>query len=141
MIVLDTNVISEMMKFHGRRSMAVDAWIGRHHSQELFTTAISAAEILTGLAMLPPGRRRDETSVSAEAVLELFSGRVLPFDERAARRLPEVVAGRRARGRPISGPDAQIIAIALANGMAVATRNVSDFADSGIDVLDPWEVA
>lgn len=138
MIVLDTNVVSELAK--PVRSEAVTAWAVRHPMAMLYTTTITMAEMFYGIAILEPGRRRmDLRTRSGKLFDELFAGRVLSFDTTAAEMFAEIVASRRRNGRPISTFDAQIAAIARSRGAAVATRNVGDFADCGITVLDPWK--
>lgn len=106
----------------------------------LFTTTITEAELLYGIALLPVGRRRRlfERFV-AETLEEDFSGRILPFDSAAAREFAGIAAGRRRAGRPIGEADARIAAIARSRGARLATRNVSDFADCGIAIIDPWQ--
>jgi predicted nucleic acid-binding protein len=106
----------------------------------LFTTAICEAEILYGLALMPDGRRRVALQNAVAAIFaEDFSGRILAFDSAAAKAFADLAAARRRLGRPIAEFDAQIAAIASAHGAAVATRNVDDFADCGINVINPWE--
>lgn len=137
MIVLDTNVISEAMSSSPNDN--VSRWISAQIAADLFTTVISLAEILYGIELLPQGKRRTTLFSSAESVfLKLFSGRLLLFDEAAARVLPNIAAERRRRGRPTSLFDAQISAIAKANGATLATRNVSDFEGCGIRLVNPW---
>jgi predicted nucleic acid-binding protein len=137
MIVLDTNVLSELMKISPSRQ-AMGWWKARSLS-ELFVTTITEAEILLGAELLPRGERR--TALEA-AVTEMFGSdfdeRILPFDSEAAREYSTIVATRRGSGRPISQRDAQIAAIARSRGAAVATRNTEDFEDCGIRVLNPW---
>ena len=95
--------------------------------------------MLFGIELLPRGKRRDSLLADAEATFaEDFAGRLLPFDEAAARAFPEIAANRRLRGRPITLFDAQIAAIARANGALLATRNSSDFEDCGIRLVNPW---
>src|SRR4029077_7017583 len=111
MLILDTNVISETMQ--ALPSSRVQEWWSQQQTGELFTTTVSVAEILYGIELLPRGRRRDKLLAEAEAMFaEDFAGRLLPFDEEAARAFPEIAAGRRAQGRPIAEFDAQIAAIA-----------------------------
>lgn len=137
MILLDTNVISELMR--AERSSAVMSWLARYGTQDLRTTVITKAEILFGIAQLREGRRRRALSVSAGTLFELnFSGRILPFEEQSTRPYADIVSSRFRQGRPIEPLDAMIAAIALANGAAVATRNVSDFQGCGIALHDPW---
>ena len=105
-------------------------------------TAVTEAEVRTGIAILPEGARRRSLAEAAERTFGgLLSGRVLPFDSEAARAYAEIVATRRAAGRPVSQADGQIAAIARARGMAVATRNVRDFEDIEVEVVDPWTTA
>ena len=137
MVVLDTNVVSEMMLDCPRPEVLV--WMDSRPARELFVTAVTEAEIRTGIAFLPEGARRRDLADAAERTLgSLFAGRVLPFDSNAARSYAEIAAGRRAAGRPISQSDCQIAAIARSRGMAVATRNVQDFSGTGIETIDPW---
>jgi predicted nucleic acid-binding protein len=136
-IILDTNVISELMR--SRPDAAVVAWLAAQARSLLYTTSINKAEILYGIAALPQGRRRRGIAAAAEAMFsEDLAGRVLPFDEIAAGHYAEIVAGRRRSGAPIEAFDAQIAAIALAAGADIATRDVAGFANCGIAVIDPW---
>jgi predicted nucleic acid-binding protein len=138
MVILDTNLVSELMKL--APSTAVIAWMDRQSLDDLFTTSITEAEILYGVERLPKGKRRDELMRQAEAVFaEDYAGRVLAFDERAAREFARIVAERRMRGRPIPFADAQIAAIARANRATLATRNTQDFEGCGVSVVNPWE--
>ena len=140
MVVLDTNVVSEMML--NSPHPQVLAWMDSRPARELFVTAVSEAEIRAGIAFLPEGAGRRDLADAAERTLDsLFAGRVLPFDSTAARSYADIAAIRRAAGHPISQADCQIAAIARSRGMAVATRNVPDFSKTGIQVLDPWAEA
>lgn len=137
MIVLDTNVISEMMRANPTPEVA--AWFARAAPSALFTTALTQAEVLYGIALISPGRRRDELTAAADATFtQDMAGRVLAFDADAARHFAEIAANRRQAGRPISQIDAQIAAIARSRGASLATRNVDDFADCGIALINPW---
>ncbi|NWG54038.1 MAG: type II toxin-antitoxin system VapC family toxin [Hydrogenophilaceae bacterium] len=137
MIVLDTNVISEMMR--PAPAAQVSAWFSAQAASSLFTTALTQAEILYGIAILPAGQRRDALAAAARPVFDHdFAGRVLSFDSAAAPIFSEIAAARRAAGQPISQVDAQIAAIARSRGASLATRNTQDFADCGIVVIDPW---
>lgn len=138
MIVLDTNVISEIMK--PEASPIVEAWLSRQIRNDLFTTAITVAEVLYGIELLPKGKRRDSLLREAEATFaEDFAGQVLTFDEPAARAFALISAARRTRGRPISTQDAQIAAIARVHGATLVTRNKGDFEGCGVVLLDPWQ--
>ena len=138
MIVLDTNVLSEVMKARERRSPTVLDWFARQRGDGLYTTAITVAEILAGVAMLPAGKRRVRLRTVVDRALALFEGRCLAFDFAAAPFFAETVARRRKAGKSIDSFDMLIGAIARANGMAVATRNVADFEDCGVRLIDPW---
>ena len=137
MIVLDTNVVSELMR--RRPSPAVLGWIDGEDSGRLAITAITAAELLHGVARLPNGaRRRTLTAAVGGLLTEDFAGRVLPFDGAAAVHYGPLVATRERAGRPVSVADGQIAAICRHYGATLATRNVRDFAATGIELLDPW---
>lgn len=138
MIVLDTNVVSELMK--PAPAGAVARWIADQPAMMLYTTSITQAEILHGILLLPAGKRRGALETAAEAMFdEEFGGRVLPFGGEAARAYAQIAAQRRRSGRPISHFDAQIAAIARTARAAVATRNVSDYEDCGIKIMNPWD--
>ena len=137
MVVLDTNVVSELMQRTPRRGVL--AWLDSHRARGLFLTSVTEAEVRAGIAILPEGARRRGLAEAAERTFaNLFAGRVLPFDGLAARTYAEIFAVRRASGRPLPLADGQIAAIARSRGMAVATRNVADFEDTGIEVVNPW---
>jgi predicted nucleic acid-binding protein len=138
MILLDTNVISELMR--PEPAQAVLDWFGRHDTAELFISAITEAELRTGVAILPEGRRRAQLQAAIDAMIDQdFQGRVLPFDSTAAKAYAEVAAQRRAVGRPIAEVDCQIAAIARAADAPVATRNGKDFESCGIGLINPWD--
>ena len=137
MILLDTNVVSELMR--PAPSEAVLAWFAAQEAHDLYLSAIGEAELRRGAAMLPTGRRRDQLMATIDAMIaEDFAGRILPFDSAAAQAFVLVFLERRAAGRPISFADCQIAATARAQGAAIATRNTADFAGCGIAVIDPW---
>jgi toxin FitB len=138
MIVLDTNVLSETLRL--KPADSVKRWMEAQPATSLFTTAICEAEILYGVGLLAAGRRRVALEQAVAAIFaEEFAGRVLPFDSTAARAFADIAVRRRRSGRPISELDAQIAAIALSHGAAVATRNIEDFTDCGINVISPWK--
>ena len=137
MIILDTNVLSELMR--PKPSARVVAWIGQQPVADLYTSVITEAEIFYGIELLAKGKRRDALLAAAEAMFtQDFAGRVLAFESDSARHFAAIAALRRAVGRPISHADGQIAAIARAHGATLATGNSSDFEDSGISVIDPW---
>jgi predicted nucleic acid-binding protein len=137
MILLDTNVISELMR--AEPAQVVLDWFDRHDAAHLFISVITEAELRTGIAILPAGQRRDRLQMAFEAMIEQdFQSRVMPFDSAAARAYADIAASRRASGRPIAEADCQIAAIARAIGAPVATRNVRDFDGCGVTVINPW---
>jgi toxin FitB len=136
--ILDTNVVSEPMR--SSPSAAVMTWLSQKPEDgHFFVTSITVAEILFGIELLPRGRRKDKMLTQAQATFaEDFAGRVLPFDEEAARAFPGIAAGRRAQGRPIAALDAQIAAIARSRDAILATRNTVDFEGCGVRLVNPW---
>ena len=137
MIILDTNVLSEFMR--PNPAPGVVAWVAKQPATELFTTSITEAEIFYGIELLTKGKRRDGLLAATEAMFaEDLAGRIFGFESDAARLFSKIAAHRRALGRPIRHADAQIAAIAQVRGAKLATRNVADFEDCGLDVLDPW---
>lgn len=140
MIVLDTNVVSEMMR--PSPHAGVDRWLAALPRASAFITTITEAELRYGIALLPGGRRRDALERALEAMIETeFSDRVLPFDSNAAIAFAAIAAGRRQKGKPISTADAQIAAIAGSRGSVLATRNEADFESCGVEVINPWKSA
>ncbi len=138
MIVLDTNVISELT----RQAPAADviSWLDSLTAAEVATTAITAAELLYGVARMPAGHRKTELATAVNGLLsDDFEGRVLPFDEPAAQRYADIVTRRERLGRPISTADAQIAAICRTIEATLATRNANDFEEAGIELINPWK--
>ncbi len=140
MIIVDTNVISELMR--PQPASRVAAWARFQPPGELFTTTVSEAEVRYGVARLPAGARRDELHRTADQVFRgLMRDRILPFDSEAAQRFADIMARRRRAGHQISIADAQIAAIVASRGATVATRNADDFQDCGVSVINPWKAA
>lgn len=138
MIVLDTNVLSELMR--PAPAEIIVRWVTAQPLSSLYTTSITQAEILHGIMLLPSGRRRNALETAAEAMFgEDFRGRVLPFGSNEARFYARIAAERRRAGRPISNFDAQIAAIARSAGAAIATRNVADYDACDVKLINPWE--
>ena len=139
-MLLDTNVVSELIRKSPHP--AVDAWAVGHPLEDLFFSAVGEAELRYGAAILTAGQRQRTLIVKIERMLrDAFEGRVLPFDSDAARDYAQIAAARRSAGRPIAPADCQIAAIARSRGMVVATRNVRDFEDLDIEIVDPWSVS
>ena len=137
MIVLDTNVISELMKSLPNESVL--AWLDGQPDADCFLCAPVVAELRYGVASLPEGRRRSALITSLDRIeVEEFGDRIVPFDRRAAHRHAEFRAKRKALGKPLSAMDAAIAAIASVHAMTLATRNVRDFAGLDVQVIDPF---
>jgi predicted nucleic acid-binding protein len=137
MIILDTNVISEALK--QQFDTKIQAWLDSWPENILFTTAVTIAELRTGLEVMPIGKRRAELTEAIERrVVPLFYGKLLPFDVQAAEAYAAIFSDMRRRGRAIGILDCQIAAIAKSRGFSVATRDVQPFADAGLSVIDPW---
>ncbi|HEY0696158.1 MAG TPA: type II toxin-antitoxin system VapC family toxin [Kribbella sp.] len=136
MIVIDTNVASELMK--PSPDPSVRDWIVAHRGDRLHTTAITVAEIRYGIERLPAGRRRDLLKLTADDLFSAFKEQILPFDAAAAAVYPLVVTQRERVGMPIDGFNAQIAAICRTRDARLATRNLKDFVDTGLDVVNPW---
>lgn len=139
MIVLDTNVVSELMR--PGPAPAVLAWMQRNSGYGLYTTAVTIAEIRYGIARMPEGRRRQSLHQAADEIFAAFPRQVLPFDLASASAYADIVVSREQQGNPISGFDAQIAAICRSQAASLATRNTRDFIDTGISLLDPWQPA
>lgn len=137
MIVLDTNVISELARDHPEPRVV--GWVDEQDSAELVISVVTAAEVRAGVALLPAGRRRQRIHrVMETLVTETFAGYLLPFDGEASREYAEVLVRRRRAGNPISALDAVQAAICRQHDAVLATRNVDDFAHTGVDIVNPW---
>ncbi|MEO7851199.1 MAG: type II toxin-antitoxin system VapC family toxin [Rubrivivax sp.] len=137
--LLDTNVLSELLR--SAPEPAVLAWFAGQASQTLFVSAVTQAEMSLGARLMPAGQRRASLQAALGAMFsEDFAGRILPFDSAAVPAYVDIVSARRAAGRPLSQFDAQIAAIALHAGAKLATRNVNDFENCGVSLLNPWTV-
>ena len=140
MIIVDTNVISELML--PLPNPVVEGWAFLQQKSELFTTAVSEAEVRYGVARLPAGARREELHRAADRIFRgLMRDRILPFDSEAAQLYAAVMAERQRAGHKMSNPDCQIAAIAASHGATLATRNAPDFRDCGVRVINPWQAA
>jgi toxin FitB len=136
-IVVDTSVLSELMR--AAPDPIVTGWVRRQLAGSLSTTAVTIAEIRYGIERLPDGPRRDELRAVAAELFAAFSDQILPFDTAAAAEYAPLVVGRDRSGLPIDGLDAQIAAVCRSRRAALATRNIKDFAGTGVDVIDPWQ--
>ena len=138
MILVDTNVISELMR--AEPSSVVLSWFGTQDPSALFLSAITEAELCTGVSILPMRQRRERLMAAIDAPInEDFDGRVLPFDSRAAKSYAAIAAACRAAGRPIADADCQNTAIALGVGARIAPRNDKDFEGCSVPVINPWD--
>jgi len=137
-IVLDTNVASELMR--AVPAPQVVAWLQQNADHDLVTTAITVAEIQYGISRLPSGRRRATLAAAAAEIFAAFPDQILPFDVAAAHAYADIVSHRDSLGTPIEGFDAQIAAICRTRAADLATRNDKDFTDTGITVTNPWQL-
>jgi len=137
MILLDTNVISEMMR--PKPAPVVSKWLDQNPEEDLWTASVVLAELLSGIDLMPVGRKQSALRESIESMItEDFRGQILKFDLPAARHYGRILALRQKMGHPIREMDALIAATALANGATLATRNTSDFENCGVQLIDPW---
>ena len=137
MILLDTSVVSEAIKPESHPS--VRAWLDAQLAETLFLPSITIAELLFGTGALPEGTRKSVLAARIDGLLEVFAGRILPFDTRAAQHYADLAVKARAGGKGFPTPDGYIAAIAAAHGFAVASRDTSAFNAAGLTVIDPWE--
>lgn len=140
MFLLDTNILSAMMSAQPVPEVA--AWVAGQQVELLFTTSVSQAEILSGLAIMRDGRRRRDLEAAARAMfMEDFEGRVLPFDMEAAAAYADIFAARRRAGRPTATLDLMIASVARSQGASVVTRDISGFEGCGLTLVKPWEAS
>lgn len=140
MFILDTNILSVMMR--SPLVPEVAAWVAAQPEELLYTTAVSEAEVLAGIEILPDGRRRADLEKAARAMFaDDFDGRILPFDSEAAAAYADIFAARRQAGRPTAPHDLMIASVARARGAIMVTRNTADFEGCGLTLINPWEVA
>lgn len=137
MIVLDTNVFSELIRTVP--NPRVYSWFHQQRTGDRYITAVSLAEMMSGILLMPVGRKREALQSAASSLLSAFESHVIAFDEYAAMLYGEVLVARKVAGRPIGIPDAMIAAICLQQGATLATRNTKDFLHTGVDLIDPWE--
>ena len=138
MIILDANVISEILRKDHADRRVID-WFIHVPMNEVYTTSVTTAELLTGIALLPEGARKRRLGDSVQRFISLYLPRTLPFDAAAAPYYAAVHAQRRAAGQPVTTQDVMIAAIALACDATLVTRNVKDFEHTGVKLFNPWE--
>ena len=137
MIIIDTNVVSELLR--PVPEPQVEQWLSEQDGRTVYLTAVSEAELRHGLAIMPAGKRRASLTDAVDRILrEDLAGRILPFDSDAAQSYAVIAAARRSAGRPTAQADCQIAAIAHARSAIVATRNTPDFEGCDIDLINPW---
>ena len=137
MIILDTNVLSEIVR--PATAPEVQRWFATQPASGLFITTITQAEILYGVQVMPRGKRQTNLQLAIETIFrEEFADRILPFDSDAAHAFALIAGSRRVLGRPIAQMDAQIAAVARSRGATLATRNAQDFEHCGIPLVNPW---
>jgi predicted nucleic acid-binding protein len=139
MFMLDTNVLSAIM---GSRPVPeVAAWVAAQPEELLFTASVCQAEVLAGIEILPDGHRRRTLEVAAQGIFaDDFDGRVLPFDENAAKAYAVIFAARKRAGRTTATTDLMIAAISRAQGATMVTRNTAEFEGCGLSIINPWDV-
>ena len=138
MIILDTNVVSELMRPTPERMVL--RWFSNQTAEDLHVTAVTVAEILYGVELISSARRRDVVRAGAEKMFgDVFADRILAFEDRAARAFAQIASARRRQAKPMSGVDAQLAAIARVHGATLATRNTYVFEGCGVRLVNPWE--
>jgi toxin FitB len=138
MIILDTNVVSELMR--ERVDQRVLDWVNAQVADRVYLTAVNLSELLAGLELMPPGKRRQTMELNLDGLeRRFFAGRILPYDEQAARIHALLQSRARRNGRAVSFSDGQIAAIAWVHGFTVATRDTSPFEAVGVAFVNPWK--
>jgi len=138
MIILDTNVVSALMR--PRENPAVVAWLNSQPRHSIWITTINLMEVRFGLLRMPEGRLRSTLGAAFDAlIMEVLQSHILPFDQPAAELAAEITARLHNKDRTIESPDCQIAGIALSKKASLATRNTSDFADIGLVLINPWD--
>ena len=138
MIVLDTNVVSELMR--SSPDARILHWFSGQSADDLHITAITMSEILYGIELISTARRRETVRAAAEKMFEaVFADRILTFEDRAARAFSQIASSRRRQGKPMADFDAQIAAIARVHGATLATKNPYVFEGCGVRLINPWE--
>ena len=141
MIVLDTNVLSEVLRV--QPALQVLAWLNGLGQTPVYVSSVTQAEMLLGVALLPAGKRRDALGEKVAGLFtQHFVNRCLPFDALAAPHYAQIVSSRQRAGKRINTEDAQIAAVARSRNYRLATRNVADFAGiAGLTLINPWDAA
>ena len=138
MIILDTDVISALMRSHPEQPVV--QWLDTQPQSSVWISAITVMEVRYGLEIMPTGHRREAMTKSFELLVDdKIERRIAPFDNEAAQQAAELMAARKVRGRPGDVKDTMIAGIALATHATIATRNTSHFADLSVPVINPWE--
>lgn len=137
MIVLDTNVVSEITR--PSPDANVLAWLNAQAPATLFLSSVTAAELLFGIAAMPQGKRQQQLQQAIEGILQAFDQRILPFDTEAAQHYADLAVGARKAGLGFPVPDGYIAAIAASRKFIVATRDTAPFAAAGLEVINPWK--
>lgn len=137
MILLDTNVVSEMMK--SAASPVVQAWLNQQAMETIYLSSVTLAELLFGVGVLPTGKRQDELAQALDGLTRLFKERILPFDTDAAGQYAKLAVQARTAGKGFPTPDGYIAAIAASRGFIVASRDTAPFQAAGVVVINPWD--
>lgn len=138
MIVLDTNVLSALMT--PKLNLEPIAWLDKQPAALIWTTAVSIFESRAGIRLLPAGKRRDGLDAALDLLVsQMLADRILPFDHAAAEAAATIAGSRITKGFNIGTRDTQIAGIVVSRGASLATRNLKDFSDLKIDLLNPWQ--
>ncbi len=137
MIILDTNVVSEAMKFEP--NPVVRAWLNDQAAETLYLSSVTLAELLFGIAALPSGKRKEMLALTLDGLMGLFKDRVLPFDVEAARHYADLAVVAKVSGRGFPTPDGYIAAIAASRGFIVASRDTAPYEAAKVTVINPWQ--
>jgi len=136
MIVLDTNVVSEVMK--PEPHPAVLAWLNDQSAETLYLSSVTLAELFFGIGALPNGKRKELLTQTLDGLMKLFKSRILPFDTEAARHYAELAVTAKAKGLGFPTPDGYIAAIATSHGYLVASRDTAPYEAAAVKVINPW---
>ncbi|TPI44106.1 type II toxin-antitoxin system VapC family toxin [Mesorhizobium sp. B2-9-1] len=139
MILLDTNVVSEVMR--PQPNAAVLAWMDEQVAETFYLSSITLAEVLFGIEAMPAGRRKNALAETFAGICAIFDQRILAFDAEAACRYAGLAVRARAAGKGFTVPDGYMAAIAAAKGFQVASRDAAPFYAAGVSVINPWEPA
>ncbi|MFM2124739.1 MAG: hypothetical protein RL328_1190 [Acidobacteriota bacterium] len=138
MLILDTTILNEAIR--PNPDPKIGAWLGAQTRDDLYTTSLTLADILSGVERLPPGKRRTDLASAVAQIFAFFERRVLPFDEDAARAYPTIAQNRKLLGRDPNVAVTMLASITRSRGATLASRTPDEFSGCGIRVVNPWEL-